>query len=167
MKVFVGGLPMGEADCLCSNRFAEQPFTSDALHQSQGYVDGQMLQRHCLKDFAPAPHKVPGFLLHGISSQCADCRLLSSLLRFQRAPTVDLHTLLPTETPERSSWPHEVTLPLVALYRYNWPLSLACTRRNRLVSAGMPSWQRSGWWVCWRLWQPHGSESQANQYRVW
>lgn len=54
-----------------------------------------MLQRHSLKDVAPAPHKVPGFLLHGISSQCAECRLLSSSLRFQRVPTFPLHTSLP------------------------------------------------------------------------
>src|SRR5258708_31368634 len=103
MKVFVAWLSMGEADCLCSNKIAEPPFTSHALHHSQEYGDGQMLQRHCQKDVAPAPHKVPGCFLHGISSQCADCRRLSSSLRLQRAPTFHLHTSLPTETPEISS----------------------------------------------------------------
>src|SRR5258708_18296576 len=53
-----------------------------------------MLQRHSLKDVASARHKVPGFLLHGISSQCAECWLLSSSLRFQRVPTFPLHTSL-------------------------------------------------------------------------
>src|SRR5262245_52190700 len=67
-----------------------------------------MLQRHSLKDVAPALHKVPGCLLHGISSQCADCRLLSSSLLFQRGPTFP-HTHR-FQTLERSPWPHEVTL---------------------------------------------------------
>src|SRR5258708_5906655 len=43
----------------------------------------------------PTPHQVRWFLLRGISSQCADCRLLSSSLRFQRAPTFPLDTSLP------------------------------------------------------------------------
>jgi hypothetical protein len=42
------------------NKIAEQPFTSDTLHHSEGYVDGLMLQRHSLKDVAPAPHKSAG-----------------------------------------------------------------------------------------------------------
>jgi hypothetical protein len=35
------------------------------------------------------------------------------------------------------------------------------------TSAGMPSWQWRGWWVCRKRWQPQDGESQANQYRVW
>jgi hypothetical protein len=43
----------------------------------------------------PGTSQVRWFLLRGVFSQCADCRLLSSSLRFQRASLFPLHTSLP------------------------------------------------------------------------
>src|SRR5258705_3301150 len=123
-----------------------------------------MLQRHSLKDVAPAPHQVRWCLLRGISSQCADCRLLSSSLRIQAAPTFPLHTSLPNtgeifviaRSNAATSGSISVQMGIIVSFHKITKEPPGVSEDAKLA--------RSGWGRCCRRSQPRGIESQANQY---